>query len=701
MNTETIRGMTYVSPFAEVKFRNRNSSEIERIYFPAAEKQFFNDIGIVTDVDTDSDPNTFLSSTSFYFDTNKNGRVGDAGDTFAFKMILHVSKNGNKIKEAYEVYSPNPGEILLFLEDNEGDFSDQILRAKVAIDVRERLKESLLYSDNVVDYVNRNFSLDHALLKQLIEKGYVEEGFTFSRDLMGGLHYAMRIVAAPSKAVGWLVTKIGEGVELLAIPDSIWDTESDEYFLKKENVIKDLTVDISFLDELGQKLQDDQTKLQVNDFIPDFITENLQKFFAKLKQFLQKYNTWVVRVVDALYKSFEDEAESIENFSGIPEGIAFYVGIWNGLIDFIASTLKFVGGILESPYNLSKDRQEILESVDSMFDMLAEINLSDVVEAFSAIYTKIKTFFKNASGEGYNYVHIAYAVGFGIAFVGTFFIPFTQLAKFANLQKISKIIPANFFKDLSGIVSKSTTHLAGKTKNAYLNSLKLFEQLLAVFAKGKASITAFLEQIWKKIAAWLVKNKKAFEGIGRKIKDAFSKEGKTEEFFRKIEKKFNLAGEEILSISDIKKLRRLLQENFKVPLELLEGNRALKLKLKNWQERRVAGSFDPIAGIMYLRKNVTAYTVQHEMFHMKLWYKMTKEFPDLAKAYEKSIGNKLFHEEYVLSEFMKKLGKWDEVDLLNDLAEINRLRNARRLPEVNLEFFKKWSLEEEILKLRK
>ena len=41
----------------------------------------------------------------------------------------------------------------------------------------------------------------------------------------------------------------------------------------------------------------------------------------------------------------------------------------------------------------------------------------------------------------------------------------------------------------------------------------MFEQLLAVFAKGKISITAFLEKIWKKIAAWLVKNKKAFSYV--------------------------------------------------------------------------------------------------------------------------------------------------------------------------------------------
>lgn len=69
-----------------------------------------------------------------------------------------------------------------------------------------------------------------------------------------------------------------------------------------------------------------------------------------------------------------------------------------------------------------------------------------------------------------------------------------------------------------------------------------------------------------------------------------------------------------------------------------------------------------VEGKMYLRKSVTAYTVQHEMFHMKLWYKMTKEFPELESLFQKTLGveNRLFHEEYVLAEFMKNPSKWKE-----------------------------------------
>jgi len=99
---QTIRGMTHVHPLTRMKFSSRTSREIEELYFPDAEKQFLNQIGIITDVDSDTKPETYHSSTDFYYDTNKNGRIGDKGDTFAFKIILHVSKNGNKIKEAYE-----------------------------------------------------------------------------------------------------------------------------------------------------------------------------------------------------------------------------------------------------------------------------------------------------------------------------------------------------------------------------------------------------------------------------------------------------------------------------------------------------------------------------------------------------------------------------------------------------------------------
>nr|WP_199162879.1 hypothetical protein [Elizabethkingia sp. ASV34] len=130
-----------------------------------------------------------------------------------------------------------------------------------------------------------------------------------------------------------------------------------------------------------------------------------------------------------------------------------------------------------------------------------------------------------------------------------------------------------------------------------------------MFAKGGKKLQDFVEKLWKEIAEWLLKNKELVEGWASKMKQYLSKDGKTEEFFRKIEKKFNLAGQEILSANDIKTLRRLLKETFDVNLEFVDQNPALKAKLKDWTKRRVAGSFNMVEGKMYLRKSVTSYTV--------------------------------------------------------------------------------------------
>ncbi|WP_159439265.1 zincin-like metallopeptidase toxin domain-containing protein [Chryseobacterium piscicola] len=158
----------------------------------------------------------------------------------------------------------------------------------------------------------------------------------------------------------------------------------------------------------------------------------------------------------------------------------------------------------------------------------------------------------------------------------------------------------------------------------------------------------------------------------------------------------------LLKVRRLCAARRLLQETFDVGVKFVDQNPALKAKLKDWTARRVAGSFNMVEGIMYLRKSVTAYTVQHEMFHMKLWYKMTKEFPDLKGLFEKTLGyeNRLFHEEYVLAQFMKNPSKWKDLDLLNDLKEINRLRDLKKMNKVDLQYFKNWNLEQELLKFK-
>lgn len=92
---------------------------------------------------------------------------------------------------------------------------------------------------------------------------------------------------------------------------------------------------------------------------------------------------------------------------------------------------------------------------------------------------------------------------------------------------------------------------------------------------------------------------------------------------------------------------------------------------------------------VYLLEETTTYTIAHELTHIKLWHKMTKEFPELAQTFQKL--SKRLHEEHALSELVKQ-GKWPEADLLKDLETINDLREAENLPRVGLEYYKSWKL---------
>lgn len=79
---------------------------------------------------------------------------------------------------------------------------------------------------------------------------------------------------------------------------------------------------------------------------------------------------------------------------------------------------------------------------------------------------------------------------------------------------------------------------------------------------------------------------------------------------------------------------------------------------------------------------LTAYTLQHELIHLKLWYKMTKEFPELVGLYRKI--PRWLDEANVIGEILKqnaqKIGKWESDDIMNDLNKLNE----------NLNFYPSW-----------
>lgn len=90
---------------------------------------------------------------------------------------------------------------------------------------------------------------------------------------------------------------------------------------------------------------------------------------------------------------------------------------------------------------------------------------------------------------------------------------------------------------------------------------------------------------------------------------------------------------------------------------------------------------------------ISSYTVQHELFHLQLY----KEVEMITK---KRIPNRI-HEEYVMSQLLKTKSRWNESDLISDLAKINDLRNKEGLDEISdFEYFGKWDVKKELEKIK-
>lgn len=699
---ETIRGMGNVSPLATMKFYNQSSEHILNKYFPDADYLQQKNSNLILDAIDEAKNGYDFKRYDFFSDKNRDSKI-NTDEELIFKLLLFVSADGNKVKECYEVVKPADDEIILFLETDSDSLSGQKLFGRVSEKIRKtyvNTSTGKLYSSffdgNIMDTVQKYLSkINKPIIEELFINGHITDK-SISVDFFSGLRYLLLALSAPTKALGWVMNKIGDGIDFLKIPDEFWDTENENYSFNKENIIENLSISTDKLAIL-KNLFKDKKGFDLADITPKMLDDIILNQLAVIESFVGKYNSYVKTEIEDIFKRLELPGMEIATDS-IAQPIALICGVWNGLVDFVSSIIKFIGMLLEAPFDISKDFQQILEMIDNFWDGLRDGSVwKNLKNAVDGGMKDMVEYLKSKNTDDINWVRIYYLSGFTISFAATFFIPVANTAKLANLGKAGDILA-----EIQKSLFQTAKFVKVQTAEAYQTASKALMNLFELIKVGGQKLQNFVRDIWKKIVEWFVKNKESIKGWNNKIKEAFNKEGKTEEFFRKIEKKFNLARQEILSANDIKTLRRSLKETFDVTLEFVDQNPALKAKLKDWTSRRVAGSFNMVEGVMYLRKSVTAYTVQHEMFHMKLWYKMTKEFPELQALFQKTLGreNRLFHEEYVLAEFMKNPSKWDDGDLLNDLKIVNELRGKKRLPEVDLKYYKKWNLEQELLKFK-
>ncbi|WP_442264918.1 hypothetical protein ACSIGC_11245 [Tenacibaculum sp. ZS6-P6] len=259
---------------------------------------------------------------------------------------------------------------------------------------------------------------------------------------------------------------------------------------------------------------------------------------------------------------------------------------------------------------------------------------------------------------------------------------------------------------------------AEDTELGKLAAKYLFYLEMASLAGG---ISASLERKLKNTATELIDNPKFEESLDDLVKkgklDRVDKNDIINDIITVSEKtrnigKFTIKNEGIISIAKFNKIAKRIKKEHGVDMFLIDkNNEQWKELFKKWQKKSLDGLWVdqplisknygiPLDGpALYLFRgigvkgfdkgffDITSYTVQHELFHMKMWLRIKELFPNNFLKIFHEIPDEI-HETYVLSEFIKtrKFTKWDETDILDDLNAFNR--NFKKNKTLNeFEFF--------------
>lgn len=289
-----------------------------------------------------------------------------------------------------------------------------------------------------------------------------------------------RVVSFTSALIGKALIGIGDLISYLTISEKYWDASSEEY------AIRPPVIDTEILEQL--------TAIQSKSIIDD--KSIVSKIIQLIHQLINNYNEYVKELIK--------ENELILEI--ISQKIAYICGIWNGLIDFVAGTLRFFGEHAQLLNKSSEEREVIYEQLDNFIELLSEPNLFDKLKQNYDIFInelKAQLFDKN---NELNLVRIHYMAGFTVTFIASLFIPIADLAALEKLGKVGKTI-TELLQSLGAKVTQEANALGQMVKNNSNALLKASQDVLSLIAKGGNDLIDFIKSLAKKLADWFLKNK--------------------------------------------------------------------------------------------------------------------------------------------------------------------------------------------------
>ncbi|WP_294271305.1 zincin-like metallopeptidase toxin domain-containing protein [uncultured Chryseobacterium sp.] len=424
----------------------------------------------------------------------------------------------------------------------------------------------------------------------------------------------------------------------------------------------------------------------VKNFIEDNMPDNIKNIYNQLKVLFKEVQNIVSDIGSLIIEKSNQEIAKIN---------AFLCGILNGLISLVQLIIMLLAMIVDnipifelektSALELAKHQEkfEFIEDFVDLFDKNAKEFLNGIKKLFTDenIWKDISTFISGWAKKisNYNEYFWAYFIG-GVAFelildaVIAYFTGGSSLVAQAS-AKISRLTAKaeqagakalNFSKNLG-------KKIVNTAQDLYKWLEKEFLEMIEAIKNGK-------------VAEWIKKKIDAIFGSGNRIQDEVVED--IEELFRKINDGFGFDGGRLLTIKELKKLRKLLKELYDVDLKIVDKDFGMKQKLKDWNSRGVVGSFNPRLKTMFLRSEVSELTVFHEMVHMKTWKRLSSEEYAKLPLWE--------DETMVWDAIWKTKEKWTKRELVDSYEYLNdKIRIPMGQPKLVIEEM------DELVKLRK
>lgn len=424
----------------------------------------------------------------------------------------------------------------------------------------------------------------------------------------------------------------------------------------------------------------------VKNFIEDNMPDSIKNIYNQLKALFKEVQDIISDIGSIITEKLNQEIAKIN---------AFLCGILNGLISLVQLIIMLLAMIVDNipifeleklnPLELAKyqEKLEFIEDFVDLFDKNAKEFLNGIKKLFTdeKTWKDISTFISGLAKKvtNYNEYFWAYFIG-GVAFelildaVIAYFTGGSSLVAEAS-AKISRLTAKaeqagakalNFSKNLG-------KKIVNTAQDLYKWLEKEFLEMIEAIKNGK-------------VAEWLQKKIDAIFGSGNRIQDEVVED--IEELFRKINDGFGFDGGRLLTIKELKKLRKLLKKLYDVDLKIVDKDFGMKQKLKDWNSRGVVGSFNPRLKTMFLRSEVSELTVFHEMVHMKTWKRLSPEEYAKLPLWE--------DETMVWDAIWKTKEKWTKRELVDSYEYLNdKIRIPMGQPKLVIEEM------DELVKLKK